>query len=46
MSGSNSRPILALSLLLAVGALMGLTSILVKLAGNAGWPPPSRLHCR
>lgn len=39
MSGSNSRPTLALSLLLAVGALMGLTSNLVKLAGNVGWPP-------
>ena len=39
MSGSTTRPILALSLLLAVGALMGLTSNLVKLAGNAGWPP-------
>lgn len=44
MSGSNSRPILALSLLLAVGALMGLTSILVKLAGNAGWPPLAYLQ--
>ena len=38
MPGSNFRPVLALSLLLAIGALMGLTSILVKLAGNVGWP--------
>ncbi|MGG2397748.1 DMT family transporter [Pseudomonas sp. SH1-B] len=39
MSGSNSRPLLALSLLFAIGTLMGLTSNLVKLAGNAGWQP-------
>ncbi|ARS49798.1 hypothetical protein PSMEN_15920 [Ectopseudomonas mendocina] len=39
MSGSNSRPLLALSLLFVIGALMGLTSNLVKLAGNAGWSP-------
>nr|WP_059391873.1 DMT family transporter [Pseudomonas toyotomiensis] len=38
MPGSQFRPILALSLLLTIGALMGLTSILVKLAGNIGWP--------
>ncbi len=38
MPGSHFRPVLALSLLLAIGALMGLTSILVKLAGNIGWP--------
>jgi len=37
MPGSHFRPVLALSLLLAIGALMGLTSILVKLAGNIGW---------
>lgn len=39
MSGSKPRPVLALSLLLAIGALMGLTTNLVKLAGAAGWPP-------
>lgn len=38
MPGSQFRPVLALSLLLTIGALMGLTSILVKLAGNVGWP--------
>ena len=38
MPGSHFRPVLALSLLLTIGALMGLTSILVKLAGNVGWP--------
>ncbi|MFI8735527.1 EamA family transporter [Ectopseudomonas toyotomiensis] len=38
MPDSHFRPVLALSLLLAIGALMGLTSILVKLAGNIGWP--------
>lgn len=38
MPGTQFRPILALSLLLVIGALMGLTSNLVKLAGSAGWP--------
>lgn len=33
------RPYLALFLLLAIGALMGLTSNLVKLAGQQGWQP-------
>lgn len=39
MPGSRSRPFLALSLLMAIGVMMGLTSNLVKLAGNAGWQP-------
>lgn len=39
MSGSNSRPVLALSLLFAIGTLMGLTTNLVKLAGSEGWSP-------
>lgn len=39
MSGTAHRPVLALALLFTVGALMGLTSILVKLAGSAGWQP-------
>ena len=39
MPGSQFRPVLALSLLLAIGAMMGLTSNLVKLAGNVGWQP-------
>jgi len=43
MPGSNSRPLLALSLLLVIGTLMGLTSNLVKLAGNVGWQPMAYL---
>ncbi|HWV08987.1 MAG TPA: DMT family transporter [Pseudomonas sp.] len=43
MSGSNFRPLLALSLLFAIGALMGLTSNLVKLASAAGWQPAAYL---
>ncbi|SDG81523.1 EamA-like transporter family protein [Pseudomonas flavescens] len=39
MPPANSRPLLALMLLLAIGALMGLTSNLVKLASAAGWAP-------
>ena len=43
MPGPHSRPIPALSLLFVIGALMGLTSNLVKLAGNAGWQPMAYL---
>lgn len=43
MSPANSRPLLALLLLLAIGALMGLTSNLVKLAIAAGWAPVAYL---
>ncbi|TBU76462.1 EamA/RhaT family transporter [Pseudomonas daroniae] len=43
MSPSNPRPILALMLLLGIGALMGLTSNLVKLASAAGWSPVAYL---
>lgn len=43
MAGTQHRPILALALLFTVGALMGLTSILVKLAGSAGWQPMAYL---
>ncbi|VXC58828.1 EamA-like transporter family protein [Pseudomonas sp. 8Z] len=43
MPGSNFRPLLALSLLLVIGTLMGLTSNLVKLAGSAGWQPMAYL---
>lgn len=43
MSPANSRPLLALMLLLAIGALMGLTSNLVKLASAAGWAPVAYL---
>ena len=39
MPGSRSRSFLALSLLLTIGALMGLTTNLVKIAGTQGWPP-------
>ncbi|OLU26723.1 hypothetical protein BVH03_15480 [Pseudomonas sp. PA15(2017)] len=39
MTGTQHRPVVALALLFTVGALMGLTSILVKLAGSAGWQP-------
>ncbi|MBV7562030.1 DMT family transporter [Pseudomonas sp. sia0905] len=39
MAGTQHRPVLALALLFTIGALMGLTSILVKLAGSAGWQP-------
>ncbi|MBD9397175.1 DMT family transporter [Pseudomonas sp. PDM11] len=43
MAGTQHRPVLALTLLFTIGALMGLTSILVKLAGNAGWQPMAYL---
>lgn len=43
MSPANSRPLQALILLLAIGALMGLTSNLVKLASAAGWAPVAYL---
>ncbi|UCJ16245.1 DMT family transporter [Pseudomonas sp. MM211] len=43
MPPANSRPLLALILLLAIGALMGLTSNLVKLASAAGWAPVAYL---
>lgn len=39
MSSPSSRPLLSLLLLLGIGALMGLTSNLVKLAHAAGWSP-------
>ncbi|MBU1330801.1 MAG: DMT family transporter [Gammaproteobacteria bacterium] len=39
MPSLNRRPVLALTLLLIIGALMGLTSNLVKLAVGAGWSP-------
>ena len=43
MAGTQHRPVLALALLFTVGALMGLTSILVKVAGSAGWQPMAYL---
>ncbi|SHM11280.1 DMT family transporter [Phytopseudomonas punonensis] len=43
MAGTQHRPVLALALLFTIGALMGLTSILVKLAGNVGWQPMAYL---
>ncbi|WP_027909601.1 DMT family transporter [Pseudomonas sp. URMO17WK12:I4] len=43
MAGTQHRPVLALALLFTIGALMGLTSILVKLAGSAGWQPMAYL---
>ncbi|TBU71647.1 DMT family transporter [Phytopseudomonas daroniae] len=43
MSPANSRPLLALLLLLGIGALMGLTSNLVKLAASTGWSPVAYL---
>ncbi len=43
MAGTQHRPVLALTLLFTVGALMGLTSILVKVAGSAGWQPMAYL---
>jgi drug/metabolite transporter (DMT)-like permease len=39
MPAATPRPVLALSLLFAIGTLLGLASNLVKLAGNAGWQP-------
>jgi drug/metabolite transporter (DMT)-like permease len=43
MTGTHFRPLPALALLLAIGALLGLTGNLVKLAGNAGWQPMAYL---
>ncbi|OLU27064.1 DMT family transporter [Pseudomonas sp. PA27(2017)] len=43
MAGTQHRPFIALALLFTVGTLMGLTSILVKLAGSAGWQPMAYL---
>ncbi len=43
MAGTQHRSVLALALLFTVGALMGLTSILVKVAGSAGWQPMAYL---
>lgn len=39
MPAAPPKPALALGLLFTIGTLMGLTSNLVKLAGNAGWQP-------
>ena len=39
MPAAPPKPALALGLLFSIGTLMGLTSNLVKLAGNAGWQP-------
>nr|WP_288466585.1 DMT family transporter [uncultured Pseudomonas sp.] len=43
MAGTQHRPVLVLALLFTIGTLMGLTSILVKLAGSAGWQPMAYL---
>jgi len=43
MAAPQSRPLLSLLLLLGIGALMGLTSNLVKLASAAGWSPVAYL---
>lgn len=43
MAGTQHRTVIALALLFTVGTLMGLTSILVKLAGSAGWQPMAYL---